>query len=71
RQRGVSGDGGGLPLRGEPLRQRRGGDHSPYRFHGHSVGGGLPPGAVHGVAAHLRPADGEGGGAEGGEYLDG
>ena len=24
RQRGVSGDGGGLPLRGEPLRQRRG-----------------------------------------------
>jgi uncharacterized protein involved in type VI secretion and phage assembly len=32
---------------------------------------GLPSGAEHGVAAHLRPADGEGGGAERREYLDG
>jgi type VI secretion system secreted protein VgrG len=57
RQRRVSGDGGGLPLRREPLRQRRGGNHSPHRFHGHPVGGGVPSGADHGVAAHLRPAD--------------
>ncbi len=71
RQRRVSGDGGRVSLRGEPLRQRRGGNHSPHRFHRYPGVGVVPSGAEHGVAAHLRPADGESGGAERGEYLDG